>query len=120
MFCNKCGNKLSENEKFCNKCGEPVKFDMGSIIFSRENKFYGAIVDINIFMDGILVARVGNGKEVKVPVTIGKHRIAFDVWSGNSQEEIVITPEHPNIKVMFTLKMGAVTSKPKITQIINL
>ena len=24
MYCNKCGNKLNENNKFCNKCGMPV------------------------------------------------------------------------------------------------
>lgn len=24
MFCEKCGNKMNEGEKFCEKCGTPV------------------------------------------------------------------------------------------------
>ena len=25
MFCNKCGNKLEDNQKFCNKCGNQIE-----------------------------------------------------------------------------------------------
>ena len=110
MFCNKCGSEVKEGEKFCNKCGERQLPDMGSIVFARQNKY----------MDGNLVASVGNGKEVTVPASIGTHKVAFDLWSGNSITDIEVTKEHPNIKVVFKLGMGALTSKPKIVEIINL
>ncbi len=120
MFCNKCGNKVEDNDIFCNKCGFRVAPEMGSITFAREGKFYGSLVAIQVFMDGILVATIKNGTEATVPASIGKHKISFNLWSGNDIEDIEIFPAHPNIKVFFTLKAGAVTSKPRITNIINL
>ncbi len=120
MFCNKCGSEVKEGEKFCNKCGERQLPDMGSIVFARQNKYSGCLIDIKIYMDGNLVASVGNGKEVTVPASIGTHKVAFDLWSGNSITDIEVTKEHPNIKVVFKLGMGALTSKPKIVEIINL
>ena len=44
----------------------------------------------------------------------------FDLWSGNGADEVEVTSEHPNIKVIFKLGMGAITSKPKIISVINL
>lgn len=122
MFCNKCGAEVDLTGKFCTKCGQLLENypqQGSSIIFARENQFYGVLIPIKIFMDGQLVAQVGAGKEVKVPATIGKHRIAFDLWSGNGQYDIEVTQEHPNIKVTFKLGVGAVTSKPKIVSIVN-
>lgn len=120
MFCNKCGSEVKEGEKFCNKCGEQVGETTGNIIFSRQKSFYGCAIKIKIYMDGNLVATVANGTEVTVPATIGTHKFAFDLWSGNSITDIEVTKEHPNIKVVFKLGMGALTSKPKIVEIINL
>lgn len=120
MFCNQCGEKIEDDAKFCNKCGFKIAKEMGSITFSRENKYYGCLIEVKIYMDGNLVASVGNGKEVTVPASVGMHKIAFDVWSGNGINDIEITKDHPNIKVVFKLGMGALTSKPKITEIINL
>ena len=120
MFCNNCGNKIENNDVFCNKCGAKVGPEMGSIVFARQSKFYGSLIPIKVFIDGNLVATVGNGKEEKVQVSVGKHKLAFNLWSGNDVEDIELTKEHPNIKINFALKMGAVTSKPKIISIENL
>lgn len=120
MFCNKCGNEIKEGEKFCNKCGEKQEPTMGSIVFSRQNKYYGCLIGVKIYMDGNLVATVANGKEEKVPVSIGTHKFAFDLWSGNKITDIEVTKEHPDIKVVFKLGMGLLTAKPKIVEIINL
>ncbi len=39
MFCNKCGNKLSGNERFCNKCGNKIIYRNERIIdYSRESQ----------------------------------------------------------------------------------
>lgn len=120
MFCNKCGKEVKEGEKFCNHCGEKQTPNIGSIVFARQNKYYGCLMNVDIFMDGNLVASVGNGKEVTVPASIDTHKFAFNLWSGNAITDITITPEHPNIKVVFKLGMGVMTSKPKIVEIMNL
>lgn len=122
MFCNKCGAEVDVTGKFCTNCGQVLENypqQAGSVIFAREKQFYGVLIPIKIFMDGQLVATVGAGKEEKVPMSIGKHRIAFDLWSGNGQYDIETTPKNPNIKVTFKLGVGAVTSKPKIVSVEN-
>lgn len=37
MFCNKCGNKLAENQKFCNKCGNQVASLSNNNVNSSDN-----------------------------------------------------------------------------------
>lgn len=127
MFCTKCGSEIEDNAMFCTKCGNEIENkdvsivnERASITFAREKQFYGVIVPIKVYLDGIEVASVSAGKEEKVPVSIGKHRIAFNLWSGNGQYDVEVSREHPNIKVNFKLSMGIVTSKPKITSIENI
>lgn len=120
MFCNKCGNQVEETEKFCNKCGEKVETNMGSIVFERQKKYYGCAIPIKIYMDGNLVATVANGKQETIPATVGTHKFAFNLWSGNKITDITVTPENPNMKVTFKLGMGLLTAKPKIVDITNL
>lgn len=120
MFCTKCGEKVDNNSSFCTKCGNKLEnYNQGSIIFARESQFYGVLVPITIYLDGEKVASVSAGSEVKVPTTIGKHRLAFDLWSGNGQYDLEISETNPNIKVTFKLGVGAITSKPKIVKIEN-
>lgn len=127
MFCTKCGSEVEDSAMFCTKCGNKIENkdvsivnESASITFAREKQFYGVIVPIKVYLDGIEVASVSAGKEEKVPVSIGKHRIAFNLWSGNGQYDVEVSSEHPNIKVNFKLSMGVVTSKPKITSIENI
>lgn len=127
MFCTKCGSEVEDNAMFCTKCGNKIENkevnianESGSIIFAREKQFYGVLIPIKVYLDGIEVASVSAGKEVKVSADIGKHRIAFNLWSGNGQYDVEVSSEHPNIKVNFKLSMGVVTSKPKITSIENI
>lgn len=122
MYCTNCGEEIENNTNFCTKCGSKLENNNteGSITFSRINQFYGVLIPITIYLDGEKVASVDAGKEVKIPATIGKHRLAFNLWSGNGQYDIEITKEHTDIKVTFKLGMGLVTSKPKIISIENI
>lgn len=36
MFCNKCGNEISENSIFCNKCGEKVKNQFNEVDLNQK------------------------------------------------------------------------------------
>jgi len=119
MYCTKCGEKVENSASFCTKCGNKLENYQGSIIFARESQFYGVLIPIDIYLDGEKVASVGAGNEVKVATTIGNHRLAFYLWSGNGQYDIEVTEANPNIKVTFKLAIGAITSKPKIIKIEN-
>ena len=65
-------------------------------------------------------ARKNLDETKKVLTNVGTHRIAFNLWSGNGQYDINITKENRNVKVVFKLSMGLVTSKPKIISIENI
>lgn len=127
MFCTKCGSEVEDSAMFCTKCGNKIENkdvsianESASITFARKKQFYGVLVPIKVYLDGIEVASISAGKEEKVPVSIGKHRIAFNLWSGNGQYDVEVSSEHPNIKVNFKLSMDVVTSKPEITSIENI
>lgn len=122
MFCNKCGAEIDLKANFCNKCGARLEgyIKEGSITFRREGQYYGCLVPVKVFLDNNVVTSLGVGEEFKVTTTIGKHRIDFNVMGGNGGGDVEITQAHPNIKVIFKLGMGAITSKPKIISILNL
>ena len=122
MFCNKCGAEIDSNANFCNKCGTRLEgyIKTGSITFRREGQYYGCLVPVKVFLDNNVVTFLGVGEEFKVNTTVGKHRVDFNVMGGNGGGDVEVTPEHPNIKVIFKLGMGAITSKPKIISVINL
>ncbi len=122
MFCNKCGAQIDESAKFCNKCGNKLEgyIKKASITFRRDGQYYGCLVPVKVFLDNNVVTSLGVGNEFKVETTVGKHRVDFNVMGGNGGQEIEITEEHPNIKVVFKLGAGMITAKPKIISIQNL
>lgn len=120
MFCEKCGKEVKEDTKFCSSCGNVINAQVGSIIFARKTQFSGSVVPITIYMDGNLIGDASIGDELEVPTTVGKHEVTLKFWGIKVTDEIELTEENPNIKVVFKLKMGLLMSKPKIIDIINL
>ena len=122
MYCNNCGKEIKDDATFCNNCGNKVVQEENDsyIIFERKEQFYGVLVPINIYLDGKQVASLKSNETKKVLTNVGNHRIAFNLWSGNGQYDINITKENRNVKVVFKLSMGLVTSKPKIISIENI
>lgn len=122
MVCSKCGEKADKDVKFCQKCGNKLVKEEGDacITFSRKKQFYGVLVPIKIYLDGNLVGSVKSNESITVNTTVGMHRIAFNLWSGNGQYDVNIAKENPNVRVNLKLSMGLVTSKPKIINIENI
>lgn len=119
MYCTKCGAEIDNNASFCIKCGNKLEDNnqTGTITLVRKKQFYGVLIPIKVFIDGKEVANLSVGNEIELPIEIGKHRLAFNLWSGNGQYDIEVKEEKPNIKVTFKLGMGVITSKPKIVSI---
>ena len=92
----------------------------GSITFVRQKQYYGSLVPINVYVDGKVAGTLGIGKSFKFNTTVGKHHIAFDLWSGNEQYDVEIKEENPNIQIEFKLNFGLITSKPKIVSVTNI
>lgn len=122
MFCSKCGENVEKKVKFCPKCGAKLikEESDATIVFQRKKQFYGVLIPIEIYLDGKLVGSVKSNDSITVETTVGAHKIAFNLWSGNGQYDVNITKENPNVKVNLKLSMGLVTSKPKIINIENI
>ena len=54
MFCNNCGNELSENDKYCNKCGTKVNKDRKTITIKLNQLIVGIILVI-LIITGIVI-----------------------------------------------------------------
>lgn len=118
MFCNKCGNEIKKGNKFCTNCGNKTIKDENDcyIVFERKKQFYGFLIPIDIYLDGEKVCSVKNNSKVKIDTTNGNHKLSFNLWSGNGEYDIDIA-KGENVKVIFKLSMGLVTSKPTIISI---
>ena len=128
MFCTKCGEKIYNEDKFCTKCGNKIDIKIrksGNITFARIKQINASLVKAKVYIDGVQVASMKAGEEVKVSVTIGKHRVNFEIWSCEGHEEIEVTDEFPNIKVNwgfgksydFVGKKRYITDRPIIINI---
>lgn len=122
MFCTNCGKEVLNNSNFCTSCGKEIqkaKNKMGKITFHRIGRFVGCLVDIMVYIDGNAVGSISNSGILEVPVSIGEHKVLFDLWSGINADSVNVTQEYPNVHVDVKLKMGFITNKPKIVNIRN-
>lgn len=122
MFCTNCGKKVQNDSVFCTSCGNAIqkaKNKMGKIIFHRIGRFVGCLIDIDVYIDGKIVGSISNDGTLEVPVSMGEHKVLFDLWSGINTDSINVTEEYPNVYVDVKLKMGFITNKPEIVNIRN-
>ncbi len=61
MICKKCGNEVSEDEKFCSKCGKKVKRDNKNT--NKHKKWFIVIFTIAVIL--IIGVAVGIGINIK-------------------------------------------------------
>ena len=71
-------------------------------------------------IDGEKVASIKSDQQVKIPVSIGKHKLSFNLWSGNGLYDVDLSENNPKVKVTFKLNMGLITSKPTIIKVENI
>lgn len=122
MFCTNCGKEVQNDSNFCTSCGSEIQKannKMGKIIFHRIGRFIGCLIDIMVYIDGNAVGSISNNGILEVPVSIGQHKVLFDLWSGINADSVNVTEEYPNVHVDVELKMGFITNKPKIVNIRN-
>lgn len=120
MFCTNCGKEVQNDSNFCTSCGKEIQKSnkkMGKIVFRRIGRFVGCLINIDVFIDGKIAGSISNKGTLEIPVTIGEHKILFDLWSGINADTVNVTEEYPNVYVDVKLKMGFITNKPKIVNI---
>lgn len=116
MYCHNCGEELKDNAKFCHNCGQRIDsftsdYDedyetpsvaeeeivpiSASIRFTRTKSGGGAAVPIKIYIDEILVGKVGYGRDTVVSVEPGIHslRLVLNAGTKGGQDTIYVSPD---------------------------
>jgi len=128
VFCTNCGKEVGNGSNFCTGCGKPTvhnsnllseNFRMGRITFNRIGRFVGALVPINVYVDGNKVCSLDNDDSFTVDISFGIHRVTIENWGGVMEHSITVSEDYPNVYADIKLKMGLWTSKPQIVNIRN-
>ncbi len=88
----------------------------GTINVIRENKFKGAIIPFNVFIDGQYVGELTNGQQLSFPVYLGHHVVTFKTEKEVIQE-VDITEQSLNVYINVNCKMGLLMGRPNIINV---
>lgn len=128
MFCKKCGKEISDSSKYCPNCGQKVNDVVSDtngeqknvkLVLHRRKSCYGAAVSIKVFIDGNLVGSVKSNGTATVNVAPGNHEIVFDMWTATNKEILTVPADCSTVYAEFSIKIGLLTNKVKITSIRN-
>ena len=107
MFCNNCGNELSENDKYCNKCGTKVNKDRKTITIKLNQLIVGIILVI-LIITGIVIFFLNkvNVKDTNVNIenSIAENNKVDDVSTTRNIENTNYPIATMNIKDYGTIK----------------
>jgi hypothetical protein len=67
--------------------------ELATIHIYRAKSFFGAAMDIDIYIDGQLAAELGNGDSTSVKVSSGIHEITPSGWQGDSRLPVIYYKE---------------------------
>lgn len=77
--CPDCGQMVSENAKSCIHCGSPLTANvkLEKVKLKRTKKLAAALAPFEIYVDGVMVANLANGKEAEVFLPSGLRTFEF-------------------------------------------
>lgn len=121
MFCKKCGSPIKTSDAFCTGCGEKIeKEKLGKIckiIVTREKHMLGFAINFPVFIDGVNLGKLANGKSVEMEVTAGVHEIEFRCIEKTIKQEVTLTDEHEEVEVFCQANMGLIAAVAGITKV---
>lgn len=126
VYCHNCGEELKDNAKFCHNCGQRIdnftsdytdEYESSSeyeeeivpmsasIRFTRTKSGGGAAVPIKIYIDGMLVGKVGYGRDTVISVEPGSHSLRLELNAGTKggQDTIYVSPDEPSGYYVFRI-----------------
>lgn len=114
MYCSNCGNKLND-KGICENCRDSFTGERKvRVTLTRLKSFAGSAVNYKVFVDGVEVAKLGNGKSKEIMLSPGVHNFSFDMWSASNAETITIPNDCQEFYIDTILEMGAITNKISI------
>ena len=88
--CPECGREVSDKALTCPHCGNPINLKTEiPVRFTRRSKFNGGALKFVVYVDAMMVGKVGNGESFTVKLMQGNHQIDVEAVNplGNAQQE---------------------------------
>lgn len=112
MFCTECGSALNE-AGVCEAC---EKNKSKKIIVTREKKVMGFAISFPVYIDGVQLGSLGNGKSLEMNVAPGKHVVEFRCVEKTITQEVTLN-ENDSVEVTCKASMGLIAAIASITNV---
>lgn len=99
MFCENCGEKIVEHEKFCGSCGNPVNGD-ANLVISRPGTVMGFAVKLHVTIND-QEYDLGAGSTIKLKLNNGEYTIKYKIWCRREHEVVIHVEDNKVCEVIF-------------------
>lgn len=121
MFCNKCGTQIKSGEGFCTGCGRKIEKDefgkVCKLIVTREKKVMGFAITFPVFVDGVELGKLGNGKSLETDVLVGKHTVEFRCVEKTISQDVELKEDNNSVEVVCRADMGLIAAVAHVTKV---
>ena len=120
MFCKKCGNSINKDDTFCTECGNKIdKEKMGKlckIIVTRRKYFLGVAISFPVYVDGIKIGDLKNGKTLETEVTEGNHLVEFKCIEKTVKQDVDLNGKE-SVEINCQANMGLLAAVVGINKV---
>ena len=120
MFCKKCGSPIKVDSSFCTECGTKIeKENLGKIckiIVSRRKYALGFAISFPVFIDGVELGKLKNGKSLEMEVTEGVHLVEFRCVEKTVKQEVDLTGKE-SVEIKCQANMGLIAAVAGINSV---
>lgn len=123
QYCPFCGDRLSEqiNNNQINSCDSANLVNNDKLIpltISREKRIMGFALSFNVFVDGVNLGSLKNGKSLTCQVGIGSHEILIKCVEKDVKQSINVLANNHSIEVITYARIGILAAVAEIKDII--
>ena len=122
MNCSNCGT-FNQGGNNCINCGAPLYNNQvvnnsqpstGTLNFNRPKSMIGALIPVDIFVDGYVLGSVSNGKSVQFPIYYGTHTLEAKTAYETASMQITVNDMQRNLVFEVGIDMGLVVSHTRL------
>ena len=117
MYCTNCGKELSEGSVFCTGCGLKIGEEGCLIKVTRLKKVFGFAITFTVYIDDILIGRLGNGDTVERMVPSGTHKVSIKSLEKTLDQEVTLDDAHKEVDITVSIGMGVIAGRVKLESV---
>ena len=88
------------------------------LTITREKRFMGWAIPFSVFVDGVKVGDIKNGKSLSCQVGLGSHVVLVKCVEKDVTQNIVVTGNHHAVEVTMRATMGLLAAVADITNVV--